>query len=84
MKMDDARPSSRRIYADFYHKFTPLVRASGAGNNAVTYLGLAPGARKLSEIGGGQVEAFLAGKEDKVIGVLTASDFQALARPQTG
>lgn len=77
MQMDNTRPSSRRIYADFYRKFTPMVRASGAGRNPVTYVGLVPGARKLSVIGGGQVGAFLAGSGDKAIGVLSASDFSS-------
>ncbi|AXH60149.1 hypothetical protein PLA107_033730 (plasmid) [Pseudomonas amygdali pv. lachrymans str. M301315] len=77
MQMDNTKPSSRRIYADFYHKFTPLVRAYGAGNNALTYVGLVPGTRMLSVIGGGQVGAFLVGNDDQAIGVLTASDFSS-------
>jgi len=76
-QMDDPKPSGRRIYADFYRRFSPQLSAATPRKDGVVRVGALPGTGKLGIIEGGDVAAYLIGNDDHAAGILSASGFSS-------
>lgn len=71
VQIDDPAPSSRRIWADFFKKISPINWVK----NGVRYVGIAPGQSSAPIDSQGELFAYLAGNNAGTVGILAASGF---------